>query len=75
MVDSAQPRIIMTLLVRNEQDVIAENILFHFHQGVDAFIVMDNLSTDATVEIVHDLAHSIPIELRHQRDDTYSQSV
>ena len=75
MVDSAQPRIIMTLLVRNEQDVIAENILFHFHQGVDAFIVMDNLSTDATVEIVRDLAHTIPIELRHQRDDTYSQSV
>ena len=75
MVDSAQPRIIMTLLVRNEQDVIAENILFHYHQGVDAFIVMDNLSTDATVEIVRDLAHTIPIELRHQRDDTYSQSV
>ena len=75
MVDSAQPRIIMTLLVRNEQDVIAENILFHHHQGVDGFIVMDNLSTDATVEIVRDLAQSIPIELRHQCDDTYSQSV
>jgi len=74
MVDSAQPRIIMTLLVRNEQDVIAENILFHYHQGVDGFIVMDNLSTDATVEVVRDLAHSIPIELRHQQDDTYSQS-
>mgnify|MGYP001341806789 CR=1 FL=1 len=72
MVDSAQPRIIMTLLVRNEQDVIAENILFHYHQGVDAFIVMDNLSTDATVEILRDLAHTIPIELEekpseHQR--------
>ena len=65
----------MTLLVRNEQDVVAENILFHHRQGVDAFIVMDNLSSDATVEIVRDLSHSIPIELRHQRDDTYSQSV
>jgi hypothetical protein len=74
MVDSAQQRIIMTLLVRNEQDVIAENILFHYHQGVDGFIVMDNLSTDATVEVVRDLAQSIPIELRHQQDDTYSQS-
>ena len=36
---------------------------------------MDNLSTDDTVEIVRDLAHSIPIELRHQSDDTYSQSL
>lgn len=65
----------MTLLVRNEQDVIAENILFHHRQGVDAFIVMDNLSSDATVEIVRDLSHSIPIELRYQCDDTYNQSV
>ena len=65
----------MTLLVRNEQDVIAENILFHHRQGVDAFIVMDNLSSDATVDIVRDLAHSIPIELRHQQDDTYNQTV
>ena len=75
MVDSALPKVVMTLLVRNEQDVIAENILFHYHQGVGGFIVMDNLSTDATVEVVRDLAHSIPIELRHQQDDTYSQSV
>ena len=65
----------MTLLVRNEQDVIAENILFHYRQGIDAFIVMDNLSSDATVEIVRELAHSIPIELRHQQDDTYNQAV
>ena len=74
MVDSALPKVVMTLLVRNEQDVIAENILFHYRQGVEGFIVMDNLSTDATVEVVQDLAHSIPIELRHQQDDTYSQS-
>ena len=75
MVKFAQPRVVMTLLVRNEQDVIAENILFHHRQGVDAFIVMDNLSSDATVQIVRDLAHSIPIELRHQQDDTYNQTV
>ena len=64
----------MTLLVRNEQDVIAENILFHHHQGVDRFIVMDNLSTDRTVEIVRNLACSIPIDLRFQSEDTYNQS-
>jgi len=75
MVAPTSPRIVMTLLVRNEQDVIAENILFHHHQGVDAFLVMDNLSTDSTVEIVRELARCIPIELLHQDQDTYSQSV
>jgi len=64
----------MTLLVRNEQDIIAENILFHYNQGVDGFIVMDNLSTDDTVEIVQNLSFSIPIELHYQSEDTYNQS-
>ena len=39
-------RVVMTLLVRNEEDVVAENILFHHAQGVESFLVMDNLSTD-----------------------------
>ena len=30
-------RVVMTLLVRNEEDVIAENILFHHAQGVESF--------------------------------------
>ena len=34
-------RVVMTLLVRNEEDVIAENILFHYAQGVESFLVMD----------------------------------
>ena len=75
MGNSSHLKVVMTLLVRNEQDVIAENILFHHRQGVDAFIVMDNLSSDATVDIVRDLANSIPIELRHQQADTYNQAV
>ena len=28
-------RVVMTLLVRNEEDVIDENILFHYAQGVE----------------------------------------
>ena len=34
-------RVVMTLLVRNEEDVIAENILVHYAQGVESFLVMD----------------------------------
>ena len=73
MHEPSDPSIVMTLLVRNEQDIIAENILFHHHQGVQQFIVMDNLSSDDTVAIVKELSEWIPIELIHQEDDTYSQ--
>ena len=54
-------RVVMTLLVRNEEDVIAENILFHHAQGVESFLVMDNLSTDATSAILRRLARFVPI--------------
>ena len=41
-------KIVMTLLVRDEQDIIRENIEFHLSQGVDFFIVTDNRSVDMT---------------------------
>ncbi len=63
----------MTLLVRNEQDIIAENIRFHHALGVDSFIVMDNLSTDATPQIVKALSEEIEIDYLHQPRDDYNQ--
>ena len=67
-------RLVMTLLVRNEEDVIAENILFHHAQGVSSFLVMDNLSTDATPEILRRLARFVPITYIKQTADTYDQA-
>lgn len=40
--------LVMTLLIRDEEDIIAANLDFHLAQGVEFFIVMDNLSTDRT---------------------------
>jgi hypothetical protein len=68
------PRVVMTLLVRNEADVITDNLLFHRHQGIDQFIVMDNGSTDGTQAIVEELAQQLPIELLHQPADDYAQA-
>lgn len=48
----ASPKLIMTLLVKNEGDVLEENLLFHKAMGVDAFIITDNNSTDRTKEII-----------------------
>ena len=67
-------RVVMTLLVRNEEDVIAENILCHHAQGVGSFLVMDNLSTDATSEILRRLARFVPITYIQQTSDTYDQA-
>lgn len=46
------PRLIMTLLVKNEESMLEENLLFHKAMGVDSFIITDNNSTDATPEII-----------------------
>lgn len=47
-----EPRLIMTLLVKNEKDLLEQNLMFHRAMGVDAFIVTDNNSTDSTPEII-----------------------
>ena len=42
----------MTLLVRNEEDIVDAQIAFHLNAGVDFVIATDNSSDDATVEIL-----------------------
>lgn len=45
-------KLIMTLLVKNEEKLLEHNLLFHHMMGVDSFIVTDNNSTDRTPEIL-----------------------
>lgn len=46
------PRIIMTLLVKDEADILEQNITFHKAMGVDGFIITDNASSDDTPSII-----------------------
>lgn len=46
------PRLIMTLLVKNEEEMLEQNLLFHKRMGVDGFIITDNNSTDRTPQII-----------------------
>lgn len=46
------PKVFMTLLVKNEEDILEENLLFHKSMGVDGFIITDNNSNDATSCII-----------------------
>lgn len=45
------PTIYMTILAKDEADIIEKNIIFHKEMGVDGFIVTDNNSSDGTREI------------------------
>src|SRR5947209_2080846 len=45
-------RLVMTLLVRDEQEILAANLDYHLRQGVDFVLVSDHGSTDATPEIL-----------------------
>jgi len=74
----ARPKLTMTLLVRNEADILADNIRFHHALGVDSFIVMDNLSTDATQDVLARLQQELPelrIDVWAQDDDDYNQGL
>lgn len=49
---AAPSQLIMTLLVKNEESMLEENLLFHKAMGVDSFIITDNNSTDSTPDII-----------------------
>jgi hypothetical protein len=66
-------KLIMTLLVRNEEDIIRENILFHLNNGVDKLIVTDNNSEDGTLEILFEFERQGLIDLVIEKEDDYSQ--
>lgn len=68
-------KIVMTLLVRNAEALLRHNIEFHLGQGVDFFIITDNLSTDATAEIASEYVARGLAQLIVEHDDTFSQGV
>lgn len=64
----------MTLLVRNEADIVADNIIYHARKGVDGFVVMDNGSTDGTLEILESLKLNYQIVVINNPAGIYQQS-
>ena len=66
--------LVMTLLVRNEEDIIEQNIQYHLDQGVDHIIDTDNLSTDGTHKILEKYEKKGLLTLIDEFNDTYQQS-
>ena len=70
----SQPRLVMTILCRNEVDIIEANIRLHAMLGVDAFVVMDNGSTDGTREVLAELEKTFDLTVIDQPSQTYQQA-
>jgi hypothetical protein len=66
-------KLVMTLLARNEEDILDAHLAFHLNAGVDFVIAIDNGSDDRTTEILESYARDGHVELtRDDRD--YNQA-
>ena len=63
----------MTLLVRDEIDVVGQMIDHHLAAGVDHVIVTDNGSVDGTVEVLERYRDAGVLELLHEPQQDYEQ--
>lgn len=59
-------KVVDLYLVRNEADVIETNLRHHFATVIDEAIVLDNGSTDGTLELVAELARDLPTTPRRR---------
>jgi hypothetical protein len=66
-------KLVMTICVRDEEDVLEENLTYHLAQGVDHIIATNNLSTDGTRDILAKYEATGVLEIIDEPDETFSQ--
>jgi Glycosyl transferase family 2 len=66
-------KLVMTLLVRDEEDILAVNLEHHLALGVSQVLVTDNRSIDATPDILADYARSGVVRVMQEPGDDFSQ--
>ena len=64
----------MTLLVRDEADIVDAQIAFHLDAGVDFVIATDHRSNDGTTEILERYERQGGLRLIRERDEEVRQS-
>ena len=67
-------RVVLTLLVRDEADVVEANLAYHLALGVDHVIVTDHRSSDGTTEILERFARDGRLTLIREESEELRQS-
>lgn len=67
-------RVVVTLLVRDEIDVIAATVEHYLAAGAAHLVVTDNGSVDGTAELLERYERAGALQLIHEYDWTYDQS-
>lgn len=58
-------KIVMTLLIRDDLDILTENLLFHHEMGVDSFILMDGRPSGDSADLMEILPRDLGLDIRH----------
>jgi hypothetical protein len=66
-------KLVMTLLVRDEADIVDAQIAYHLHAGVDFIVATDNGSRDGTREILEPYARDGYLHLIQQEGEKMQQ--
>jgi hypothetical protein len=66
--------LVMTLLVRDEADIVDAQIAFHLNAGVDFVVATDNRSEDGTTEILERYERAGVLHLLHEDGDDMRQA-
>jgi len=67
-------KLFLTLLVRDEVDIVRENLEFHLAQGVDRVLVTDNNSVDGTLEILREYEARGAVQLLLEPSNDWMQA-
>lgn len=79
LLESEQPEtpisLAMSILVRDEVDIIEHNIRYHASMGVGHFVVTDNGSKDGTREVLEDLSRKYSLTIIDEPSHTIDQDL
>src|SRR5207237_1213190 len=63
----------MTVLVRDDEDIVEDHLVYHINRGVDFVVATDNKSVDGTRDVLERFRRLGYVEVIDEPDDTYDQ--